>query len=77
MIAVTDDSPRERLTAQVIQLKRSATTAAPAESAASLELIDLEFSDYARDSRFISGWWIIPLLIPSLAAICYLILLIF
>jgi hypothetical protein len=77
MVAVTNDSPRERLTAQVIQLKRSAPAAAPAESGTSLDLIDLEFSDYARDSRFIPGWWIMPLLIPSLAAICYLISLIF
>jgi len=23
-------------------------------------LIDLEFSDYGRDPRFLQGWWILP-----------------
>jgi hypothetical protein len=24
------------------------------------DLIDLEFSDYGRSRRFVSGWWIVP-----------------
>ncbi len=24
------------------------------------DLIDLEFSDYGRDPRFVPGWWILP-----------------
>jgi hypothetical protein len=39
------------------------------ESEAISGLIDLEFSDYGRDPRFVVGWWIVPGLIPSLAII--------
>ena len=24
------------------------------------EIAELEFSDYGRDPRFVSGWWIVP-----------------
>ena len=24
------------------------------------DIIDLEFSDYGRDPRFLQGWWILP-----------------
>jgi len=24
------------------------------------DLVDLEFSDYGRDPRFLPGWWIVP-----------------
>lgn len=32
-------------------------------------LIDLEFSDFGRDPRFPSGWWLAPLLVLLPAAI--------
>ena len=25
-------------------------------------LVDLEFSDYGRDPRFLPGWWVVPAL---------------
>ena len=30
-------------------------------------LVDLEFSDYARDPRVLSGWWIAPAVILGAA----------
>ena len=37
------------------------------------DLIDLEFSDYGRDPRFPSGWFIVPvLLVASVVALALL-----
>ena len=31
------------------------------------DMIDLEFSDYARSPRFVAGWWIVPGLLAGSA----------
>lgn len=36
-------------------------------------LIDLEFSDYGRDGRFLPGWYILPSIVGGLLVIASLI----
>lgn len=33
------------------------------------DLINLEFSDYGRDRRFLPGWWIVPSLVSAIAIV--------
>ena len=37
-------------------------------------LIDLEFSDYGRDGRFLPGWYILPSIVGGLLVIASLII---
>jgi hypothetical protein len=68
MNAITNDLRPELLPAQVIPFPRRTVAV---ELEASSNLIDLEFSDHGRDPRFLPGWWIVPLLVPSLATISF------
>jgi hypothetical protein len=34
-------------------------------------LLDLEFSDYGRSPRFVTGWWIVPGFIVSALLVFY------
>lgn len=36
------------------------------------DLIDLEFSDYGRDPRFLPGWWIVPALLGTVVIVSLL-----
>lgn len=69
MSAITNDLRRELLAAQVIQFRPSPRRTVVASS----DLIDLEFSEHGRDPRFLPGWWIVPLLVPSLATIYFVV----
>jgi len=40
------------------------------------ELIDLEFSNYGRNSRFQPGWYILPAVVTGMAIIAALLLLV-
>ena len=72
MNAVTNDLRCELLNAQVIPFKALPHGTVTVKSVASADLIDLEFSDLGRDPRFLPGWWIVPLLVPSLATTSFL-----
>jgi hypothetical protein len=39
------------------------------------ELVDLEFSEYGRDPRFVAGWFILPGVVLGLGVVAALILL--
>jgi hypothetical protein len=38
------------------------------------ELLELEFSDYGRDARFLPGWYILPSIVGGLLVIAALII---
>ena len=38
------------------------------------ELLELEFSDYGRDTRFLPGWYILPSIVGGLLVITALII---
>lgn len=38
------------------------------------ELLELEFSDYGRDARFLPGWYILPSIVGGLLVIASLLL---
>jgi hypothetical protein len=35
------------------------------------DIDDLEFSDYGRSPRFVSGWWIVPGLLLGIAVLVF------
>jgi hypothetical protein len=71
MNAITNDLRRELRRAQVIPFKTFPRRTVAVESVASSNLIDLEFSDHGRDLRFLPGWWTVPLLVPNLVTISF------
>jgi hypothetical protein len=71
MNAITTDLRRELLPAEVVPFKTFAGGTIAVESEAVSDPIDLEFSDHGRDPRFVSGWWIVPGLVPSFATISF------
>jgi hypothetical protein len=59
----------------VAQPARKRATANVFRDRAHADLIDLEFSEYGRDPRFASGWFLLPGVVAGMAIVAALILL--
>ena len=72
MGAITKDLNREIPSAEIIPLQTALRrTRSDRSPVANSDLVDLEFSDYGRDPRFVPGWWLATGWALGLAALSY------